>query len=154
MHIIHDAAYLLDDNPHSPFAPSPPSISRSLFMSEPTLSSEVVSKFLNAITDPFTFANIRWHPLRVVEDSYQSEQRHNSRQLMEKKEGTDVSQRRVDQRRCVLSKKSRKTRCYTLDPGLSGLRCPGFQFLGITGVQTSPGDESKLASDAREWGAR
>ena len=94
--MIYDEAYLLNDNSHSPFAPSPPSMSRSLFMSEPALFSEVVSKSLDAITNPFTFADIRWHPLRVVKDSCQPKEGYDSRQLMQKKKGTDVSQGGVD----------------------------------------------------------
>lgn len=88
----------LNNDPGPPFTPSPPPISPSLALfTQPTLPPEVVSKFLDPITNPLPFADKRGHPLCVVKCRSQSKERNNGGQLMKEQKCRYVSQGRIDQ---------------------------------------------------------
>ena len=95
-------ADILNNNPGPSFTPSPPLISSSLALfTQPPLLSKIAPKFLDAITDPFSFADERGHPFRVVKRRRQSKERDNGSQLMQEQKCGYMSEGGVDQWRSV-----------------------------------------------------
>ena len=118
--------YILHDELHTSFSASPPFVSSSLFMPEPTLLPKVVSELLDPLAYPFPLADVRRQPARVMENTGKAKQRNHSSQFMQQQESGDVSDRRIDQRRGILLEELWQSRAYSFDARPDFIRSVSF----------------------------
>lgn len=138
----------LSHKPHTPFPSVPPysqfpSLPYPPFFSilpnhipilKPASASKPTSKLCHPIRNPFPLADERRHPLRVVEESREGEERHNSRDLMQDEERGDVCYGGVEEGGRIAVEETGEARIQALKAGT------GIRRWGMGGLKAEEAD--------------